>query len=82
MSNYRILADEDIIGDDDKVENEDEGMAEAAAVPDKWKRLEADLKRIRDRETKSDELSSLRKKLEESELAREAGDAAGLSKRE
>lgn len=65
-----MLNDEDIIGNDDDDENEAAQMmassiAEKAAAPDKWKRLEADLKRIRERETERDELTKLRQSLEE-----------------
>lgn len=64
-----MLNDEDIIGNDDDDENEAQimasSLAEKAAAPDKWKRLEADLKRIRERETERDELTKLRQSLEE-----------------
>ena len=48
-----MLQDEDIVGND---EDEDEAepvlaAAKIQSVPDKWKKLEADLKRIRERET-------------------------------
>ena len=64
-----MLNDEDIIGNDDEDEKDAQMMisslAEKAAAPDKWKRLEADLKRIRERETERDELTKLRQSLEE-----------------
>ena len=64
-----MLNDEDIIGNDDDDENDAQimasSLAEKAAAPDKWKRLEADLKRIRERETERDELTKLRQSLEE-----------------
>lgn len=53
-----MLQDEDIVGQGDE-DDEDDEAAEASAlpvVPDKWKKLEADLQRIRERESKRDEL--------------------------
>ena len=83
-----MLQDEDIVGQGDDEDEDDEAAAASAlpVVPDKWKKLEADLQRIRDRESKRDELQQLRKALEESEKGGEGGkgssSADALSKRE
>ena len=48
-----MVEDEDIIGEEE--DDDGEGI-EAAPVPDKWKKLEADLKKIRERSSKREEL--------------------------
>ena len=45
VKNYKMLADEDIIGNEDDDDDDDEAAADTAT--NKWKKLEADLKRIR-----------------------------------
>ena len=68
LSNYKMLNDEDIIGKDEDEEEEDENITNQVQnndVPDKWKKLEADLKRIREREAQRDEIASLRQTMEE-----------------
>lgn len=84
MSNYKMLNDEDIIGKDDLDEEDhlQEG-AEAKDVPDKWKKLETDLKQIREREAQRDEIATLRQTLEQVGDGAEAKDSTNiLSKRE
>lgn len=85
MNNYRMLKDEDIIGDDDEDEEDLQKQIKAeqtmtAAVPDKWKKLEADLANIREKQAQRDELKSIRKTLEAS--GEDGTDMTGLSKRE
>lgn len=68
-----MIEDDDIIGqedvDGDEILNPKTGAVteETAGVPDKWKKLEADLKRIREREAEQDEISKLRRAMEASE---------------
>ena len=57
-SNYKMLKDEDIIGHED-LDEEDADEA-AIAVPDKWAKLEADLKKIKDKAAQGDEIQTLR----------------------
>ena len=57
-SNYKMLKDEDIIGHED-LDEEDADEA-AIAVPDKWAKLEADLKKIKDKTAQGDEIQTLR----------------------
>ena len=66
LSNYKMLNDEDIIGKDEEEEDENiTNQVQNNDVPDKWKKLEADLKRIREREAQRDEIASLRQTMEE-----------------
>ena len=86
-----MLDDEDIIGSCDEGEEEEAQEALAlklaaekqANVPDKWKKFEADLKKIRERESERDELSKLRKTLEKStDKNQKDSNDTGLSKKE
>ena len=51
LSNYKMLNDDDILlGDDDAAVEENDKADTQTAADSKWKKLEADLKRIRERE--------------------------------
>ena len=81
--NYKMLADEDIIGDDDDDSGDEDGVdaqQPADNATTKWKRLEEDLKRIRDKEAQRDEIQELRSNLEGGEGKGKDGEL--LSKRE
>ena len=52
LSNYKMLDDDDILlGDDDAAAEDNDKADTQTAADSKWKKLEADLKRIRERET-------------------------------
>ena len=63
LSNYKMLNDEDIVGEEDEDDSEEQVGKEKPAVdeaPDKWKRLEADLAKIREKTSKREEILTLR----------------------
>ena len=67
LKDYKLLADEDIIGAEEDDEEEDDLQAadlmndpKKAAVTAKWKKLEEDLKRIRKKEAQREEIAQLR----------------------
>lgn len=90
IKNYKLLADDDILreGDDLDDEDEDEEIAGGKGsliepldqAASKWKKLEADLKRIRDKEAQRDEIQQLRQSLEEQGKDKDGNNP--LSKRE
>ena len=73
-----MLKDEDIIGHED-LDEEDADEA-AIAVPDKWAKLEADLKKIKDKTAQGDEIQTLRQTLEAGDDGKDK--VSGLSKKE
>ena len=79
MTSYKMLEDDDIIGDQDSDQEPQEVQKVINQAPDKWKKLQADLQKIRDKKAELQEIQALRKTLESKDAD---DDANNLSKKE